>query len=284
MKSNIEEHGGRQFEEIKKINEYGQEYWLARELQKVLGYSRYANFLPAIKRAKEACHVSEIPLFDHFAEVSEFVTIGCGAKRRVPSYQLSRYACYLIVMNADPRKDVIAHAQTYFAIKTRQQELIENFDELDEDQKRLAIMKIIRRHSVALTDAAYRAGVRNEFDYASFVNAGYMGLYGGLKAQDIKKRKGLTDDQDIMNYMESKELAANLFRATQTEAKLRRENIKGRENANEAHYIVGQEVRQTIERLGGTMPEDLPTPKKSLSVIEQEEERKKLKGCKKQDG
>ena len=263
------------FEDIKHINEYGQEFWYARELREVLGYTEYNKFLPTIQKAIKSCEQSGIAVSDHFAEVSEMVSIGSNAKRKMPSFQLSRYACYLIVMNGDPRKKIIALGKTYFAVKTRQQELIDNYDSLSEDQKRLAIRYEMIEHNKQLVAAAKDAGVDTSLDYAIFQNYGYMGLYGGLKARDIHEKKGLKKNQNILDHMGYEELAANLFRATQTEAKLKRENIKGKDNANQTHYDVGKEVRDTIKRLGGTMPEDLPTPDKSIKQIEKEQ--KKLK-------
>ena len=189
------------------------------------------------------------------------VAIGSGASREINDYELSRYACYLIVMNGDPRKEVIAVGQTYFAVKTRQQELIDQYDQLSEDQKRLAIRREMIEHNKSLADAAKNAGVVEQRDYAIFQNMGYMGLYGGLGVQEIHARKGLKKSQKILDHMGSTELAANLFRATQTDEKLRRENIQGKEKANQTHLEVGRKVRQTIKELGGTMPEDLPTPR-----------------------
>lgn len=262
------------FEEIKHTNEYGQEYWRARELQKVLDYTEFNKFLPVIKKAMDSCETSGNSIPNHFAEVSEMVIIGSGAKRRIKDYQLSRYACYLIVQNGDPRKEVIALGQTYFAVKTRQQELIENFDELSENQKRLAIRKEMIEHNKSLAEAAQQAGVEQGRDFAIFQNYGYMGLYGGLTARDIYRRKGLSKSEKILDHMGSTELAANLFRATQTDEKLRRENIRGKAKANQTHYDVGKKVRDTIADLGGTMPEDLPTPEKSIRQLEKETENK----------
>ena len=199
------------------------------------------------------------------------VTIGSGAERELDDIELSRYACYLIVQNGDPRKQVIALGQSYFAVKTRQQELIENYDNLSEDQKRLAIRYEMTKHNKLLSAAVKDAGVKTTIDYAVFQNHGYMGLYGGLKAGDIKNRKGLSKSQNLLDHMGYEELAANLFRATQTEAKLRRDNIQGKENANQTHFTVGKEVRDTIERLGGTMPENLPTPEKSIQQLERKQ-------------
>ncbi len=199
------------------------------------------------------------------------VTLGSGSEREIDDIMLSRYACYLIVMNGDPRKEVIALGQTYFAVKTRQQELIEQYDQLTEDQKRLTIRNEMKEHNKLLNIAAKNAGVKTGMDYAIFQNAGYQGLYGGLKAKDIHERKGLKQNQQILDHMGDEELAANLFRATQTEAKLRRDNVQGKENANQTHYTVGATVRQTIAELGGTMPEDLPTPEKSIKQIEKEQ-------------
>lgn len=262
------------FESIRHVNEYGQEYWFARELSKVLEYKDFRNFELTIFKAMDACENSGHNISDHFGEVTEMVQIGSGAQRGFKSYELSRYACYLIVMNGDSSKKIIALGQTYFAVKTRQQELIENFDQMDEDAKRLAIRKEMVEHNKLLVAAAKDAGVESALDYAIFQNYGYMGLYGGLKAKDIKERKGLTKSQDILDHMGYEELAANLFRATQAEAKLRRENIQGKLKANQTHFAVGKEVRDTIARLGGTMPEDLPTPEKSIKQIEREQKKR----------
>lgn len=265
------------FENLKHINEYGQEFWYARELQPALEYSQWRRFADAIERAKIACEKSGHKVADHFAGAGKMVNVGSGAKRIVDDFALSRYACYLIVMNGDPRKEIIALGQTYFAVKTRQQELIEDYERLSEEQKRIAIRNEMKRHNSALAEAAHGAGVSKPLDYAIFQNYGYMGLYNGLKAKDIKERKGLSDNQDILDYMGSTELAANLFRATQTEEKLRREHIQGKNEANKTHYEVGKKVRQTIAELGGTMPEDLPTPDKSVRQLEKEHEQKVLK-------
>ena len=266
------------FDNIKHVNEYGQEFWYARELQPVLEYSQWRYLKEAIERAKTACGNSGQNVKDHFAEVRKMVDIGSNAKRSVEDYELSRYACYLIVMNGDPRKEIIALGQTYFAVKTRQQELIEDYERLSEEQKRIAIRNEMKRHNSALADAAHDAGIKEPRDYAIFQNYGYMGLYNGLKAKDIKERKGLKKNQDILDYMGSTELAANLFRATQTEEKLRREHIQGKSEANKTHFEVGKKVRQTIKELGGTMPEDLPTPEKSVRQIEKEHEKKMIGG------
>jgi len=266
------------FDNIKHVNEYGQEFWYARELQPVLEYSQWRYLKEAIERAKTACNNSGQNVADHFAEVRKMVDIGSNAKRSVEDYELSRYACYLIVMNGDPRKEIIALGQTYFAVKTRQQELIEDYERLSEEQKRIAIRNEMKRHNSALADAAHDAGIKEPRDYAIFQNYGYMGLYNGLKAKDIKERKGLKKNQDILDYMGSTELAANLFRATQTEEKLRREHIQGKAEANKTHFEVGKKVRQTIKELGGTMPEDLPTPEKSVRQIEKEHEKKMIGG------
>lgn len=283
MSTELTTYSEQTFESIKHVNEAGQEYWLARELQPVLDYARWENFEKTIDRAQKACFNTGFEVDDHFREVTKMVELGSGAERAIPDFELSRYACYLIVMNGDPSKEVIAVGQTYFAIKTRQQELIENYEELTEDQKRLAIRNEMKRHNAALADAAHDAGVIEPIDYAIFQNYGYMGLYGGLKAQDIKERKGLKKSQNILDHMGSTELAANLFRATQTEEKLRRDNVQGKENANRTHLEVGKKVRQTIKDLGGTMPEDLPTPEKSIGQIERAQEKKKLTDKKEQE-
>lgn len=264
------------FESIKHINEDGQEYWLARELQGVLEYVQWRRFSDTIERAKLACKNSGYEIEDHFADVGKMVGIGSGAERQVDDVMLSRYACYLIVMNGDPRKEIIAVGQTYFAVKTRQQELIENYEELTEDQKRLAIRNEMIAHNKSLAEAAQMAGIVDAKDYAIFQNMGYQGLYGGLGAKEIHAKKGLKKSQKILDHMGSTELAANLFRATQTDEKIRRENIHGKNKANQVHYEVGAKVRQTIKDIGGTMPENLPTPEKSIKQIEREQEKKKL--------
>ncbi len=262
------------FESIKHINEYGQEYWLARELQPVLEYTEWRNFSRIIDKAKDACTGSGNRVKDHFVDANKMIDIGHDAQRVVDDYQLSRYACYLIAMNGDPRKQVIANAQTYFAVKTRQQELIEDFDQLSEDQKRLSIRHQMIEHNKSLSEAARNAGVETQQDFAIFHNKGYQGLYGGLGRREIHARKGLKKNQNILDHMGSTELAANLFRATQTDEKLRREHVQGKENANRTHYEVGAKVRQTIKELGGTMPEDLPNPDKSIQQLEREQKKK----------
>lgn len=273
--ADIQKYSEQTFESIKHINEYGQEFWYARELARVLEYKDFRNFEQSIFKAMDACKNSGYDIADHFDDATEMVEIGLGAQRGFPSYTLSRYACYLTVMNGDPRKEVIAVGQTYFAVKTRQQELVENYDQLSEDQKRLAIRHEMTEHNKSLADAAKMAGVETPQEYAIFQNYGYMGLYGGLKAADIKARKGLKKNQNILDHMGSTELAANLFRATQTDEKLRRENIHGKAAANRTHLEVGKKVRQTIKDLGGTMPEDLPTPEKSIKQLEREREKLK---------
>lgn len=266
----------KQFEDIKKVREDGSEYWSARELAQALDYNKWENFAKVIKRAMIACENSGHVVEHDFPEVRKIVNAGATSKPKL-DYELTRYACYLIVQNGDPRKEVIAVGQTYFAVKTRQQELSENYEELTEDQKRLAIRNEMKRHNTALADAAHDAGVIEPLDYAIFQNCGYRGLYGGMDMRAIHKHKGLKKSQKILDHMGSTELAANLFRATQTEEKLRREQIMGKTEANKTHYEVGKKVRQTIEELGGTMPEDLPTPDKSIKQIEREQEVKKLK-------
>lgn len=276
--SELVKYSEQTFESIKHVNEYGEEYWLARELQPVLEYAQWRRFSDAIERAKLACKNSGFAVEDHFADVGKMVDIGSGAERQIDDVMLSRYACYLIVMNGDPRKEVIAIGQSYFAVKTRQQELIDNYEQMSEDQKRLAIRNEMIAHNKSLAEAAQMAGIADQREYAIFQNKGYQGLYGGLGAKEIHARKGLKKSQKILDHMGSTELAANLFRATQTDEKLRRENIHGKQAAYDTHYQVGKKVRQTIQELGGTMPEDLPTPEKSVKQIEREVERKKLKG------
>jgi len=258
MKNEIEKTGEDHlspFERIKRANDAGNEYWESRELAEVLEYTQYRNFDAVIEKAKLACFNSGHRIEDHFADVSKMVGIGSGADREIKVTLLSRYACYLVIQNADPKKEIVAHGQTYFAIQTRRQELA---DEHIEDGRRIQLRGDIRRHNTQLADAAKDAGVIAPMDYAIFQNHGYMGLYGGLKQEDIHQRKGLKKSQKILDHMGSTELAANLFRATQAEEKLRRDNVRGRDEANRAHREVGAKVRQTIRELGGAMPEDLP--------------------------
>ncbi len=240
------------FESIKRINEHGREFWFAREFAKVLGYEKFDNFVNVIEKAKISCETSGQNSQDHIADAGEMVLTGPDAQREFPSYKLSRYACYLIAQNGDPRKVEIAKAQTYFAIKTREKEVEDN---LIEDNKRVFLRGEMKEHNKNLASAAKNAGVNN---YANFQDSGYMGLYGGLRQKDIKVRKKLSSKESILDHMNSEELAANLFRATQTEAKLKRENIQGQYYANIVHKEVGAKVRNTIKILGGTMPEDLP--------------------------
>ena len=264
------------FENIKHILEDGTEYWNARELQHVLEYTDWRNFLKVVDKAKIACENSGLLVGEHFVDVNKSSPMPNGGTRIIDDVQLSRYACYLIMQNGDPRKEVIAIGQTYFAVKTRQQEIIENYDVLTEEQKRLAIRNEIVAHNKALAEAAKQAGITEPVEYAIFQNWGYKGLYGGMDMRAIHQHKGLKKSQKILDHMGSTELAANLFRATQTEEKLRRDNVQGKAEANRTHYEVGAKVRQTIKELGGTMPEDLPTPEKSIKQIEREQEKKKL--------
>ena len=261
MKSIITKAGQSLFDEIRHEDEQGTEYWLSRELAKALSYSDYRNFVSVINKAMEACLNSGGTIENHFGDVTEMVSIGYGVQREIKEIKLSRYACYLIVQNADPSKEVVAIGQTYFAIQTRTQELQEEEQPqlTEEEQKRLFLRGEMTRHNAQLAAAAQEAGVKTSLDYAVFQNHGYRGLYGGLEAKDIQARKGLKKSQHILDHMGSTELAANLFRATQTEEKIRRERIRGKQNANRVHEEVGAKVRQTIEEIGGTMPEDLPT-------------------------
>jgi len=278
--SEIQSYSENTFENIKHLTDEGVEFWYARELQTALEYTQWRNFESVIEKAKAACKISKNVTDDHFANVSKLVGIGSSAQRDIDDIMLSRYACYLIVQNGDSRKEVIALGQTYFAVKTRQQELVEDYDHLSEDQKRLAIRNEMIEHNKSLAEAAQRAGVENPQDYAIFQNKGYQGLYGGLGMKEIHARKGLKKSQKILDHMGSTELAANLFRATQTDEKLRRENVKGKEKAYQTHYEVGKKVRKTIQELGGSMPEDLPTPNKSVKQIEKASEKKKPQGDK----
>ncbi len=260
------------FEMIKKCNDKKQEYWLARDISRILGYSEYRHFLPVISKAKEACVNSKQNIQDHFEDILEMVSIGSGAKRELKEVRLSRYACYLIIQNSDPTKPIVALGQTYFAIQTRKQELTEQADYEDlktEEEKRLFLRDQLKVHNKKLAGAAKEAGVITPLDYVIFQDHGYKGLYGGLGAQDIHDIKRLKKGQVILDHMGSTELAANLFRATQTEEKIKRENIKGKHRANLTHFEVGKKVRRTIKELGGTMPEQLPVPAsiKNLKIV-----------------
>ncbi len=256
------------FEDIKHIDENGGEFWYARELQEVLQYTEWRKFEGVIKKAKTSCESSGITAIDHFVGADKMIKVAKGATRNVDDYKLSRYACYLIAQNGDSRKRVIALAQTYFAVQTRRQELSEKeYSELTEDEKRFYQRDLTRKGNYSLNVAAKNAGVKN-FD--KFHNAGYKGLYNGETADDIAKRKGLRYREDILDNMGSDELIANLFRISQTEQKLKKDNIHGEKNADETHYEVGKKVRKAIADIGGTMPEDLPTPSKSLKQLEKE--------------
>ena len=260
------------FESIKHTDKYGNEYWYARELQKALDYKRWDKFNNVIKDAKKACEKSNNMINDHFSHLGKMIELAKGAKRKVKDYKLSRYACYLIVQNSDPRKEVVALGQTYFAIQTRKQELIEKeYSELSEDEKRFYQRNLTKKGNYSLNIAARNAGVKN-FD--RFHNAGYKGLYNGEAANDIAKRKGLRYREDILDNMGSDELIANLFRISQTEQKLKNEDTKIESDANDTHYKVGKKIRNTIKELGGTMPEELPTPEKSLKELEKESKNK----------
>lgn len=262
------------FENAKKYLGDGIEFWYARDLQDIMEYTEWRNFLKVIEKAKVACENSGNAIDEHFVDVNKSSPMPNGGARTIDDIQLSRYACYLIMQNGDPRKEVVAIGQTYFAVKTRQQEIIEDYDRLTEEQKRLAIRNEIVTHNKALADAAKQAGITEPIEYAVFQNWGYKGLYGGMDMKAIHQHKGLKKSQKILDHMGSTELAANLFRATQTEEKLRRDNIQGKVAANRTHYEVGKKVRETIKELGGTMPEDLPTPQKSIKQIEREQEKR----------
>ena len=263
--NNIENYNEEIFEKIKHIDEKENEYWEAREFQKVLNYTEWRKFENVINKAKDSCKNSNNKVLDHFVEVDKMIVIAKGGKRKVLDYKLSRYACYLIAQNGDSRKTVIALAQTYFAVQTRKQELTEKeYNELSEDEKRLYRRNQARKGNFNLNKTAVKSGVK---DLSRFHNAGYKGLYNGETADDIFKRKKLRYREDILDNMGSEELADNIFRIAQTDAKLKRDNVDNEYLANSIHYEVGKEIRKSIKRLGGTMPEDLPTPKKSLKEL-----------------
>ena len=265
----IKEYSEKTFEDIKHIDENGNEYWLARELMPLLEYRKWERFSNAIDNAKFACENSGYNVEKHFPEVGKLSKRNNGAVVKIKDYKLSRYACYLIVQNGDSRKEAIALGQTYFAVQTRKQELSEKeYSLLTEDEKRLYQRNLTKKGNYSLNIAARNAGVKN-FD--KFHNSGYKGLYNGETANDLAKRKGLRYREDILDNMGSEELAANLFRITQTESKLKKDNISGENEANLTHYTIGKNIREVIAKNGGTMPEDLPTPKKSIKELEKEE-------------
>lgn len=256
------------FEDIRHIDENGIEYWYGRELQKILEYNKWENFEKVINKAMIACENTGISVTEHFPDVRKTIKMPKGAEKEIKDYKLSRYACYLIAQNGDSRKKVIALAQTYFAVQTRKQEITEKeYSMLTEDEKRFYQRNLTRKGNYSLNIAAKNAGVKN-FD--KFHNAGYKGLYNGETADDIAKRKGLRYREDILDNMGSDELIANLFRISQTEQKLKKDNIQTEKEANKTHYNIGKNIREVIEKNGGTMPEDLPTPEKSLKQLEKE--------------
>ncbi|MFA4932315.1 MAG: DNA damage-inducible protein D [Caldisericia bacterium] len=266
------------FESIKHTSEDGSEFWYSRELSTVLEYTQWRNFAKVIDKARITCKNSGYDIDDHFAEVSKIVEAGATSKP-VIDFRLTRYACYLIVQNGDPRKEVIALGQTYFAIQTRRQEVADYFNQLDEENKRLVVRGDVKQWNQMLAESAHNAGVITNEEYATFQNAGYMGLYGGLTVAGIHNKKGLKDNDKILDFMSTTELIANLFRISQTEEKLKKDGISNADEANEAHFIVGSEVRSTIKRVEGTLPEDMPTPTRSITEIEREQI-KKLKKSK----
>lgn len=276
------------FERYKKLNAQGQEFWTARQLAEILEYPNYRSFSSVIRKAKQACENSGYAVNDHFEDTFTWIKDAAGKKRKQASINLSRYACYLIVQNANPCKSMVALGQTYFAIQSRRQELLAQQEEAEElsmeDQSRLLLRNEIARHNKRLAEAARRAGVNQPDEFSAFQNQGYMGLYGGLDREQLHKRKALKKHQKVLDYMGSTELAANLFRATQTEDKLRRENIRGKLLAYKVHHDVGAKVRQTIAELGGTMPEELPTPAKSVKTIEQRQVKSTVKSIHSQAG
>ncbi|MBL7002491.1 MAG: DNA damage-inducible protein D [Gammaproteobacteria bacterium] len=276
--NNVENHSTQTFEQLKQVDEHGNEFWYARPLSKILGYTDFRNFIKVVNKAIVACESSGNAVSDHIVEVNELIKSGKGATRTLPSYSLSRYACYLVVQNGDPTKPIIAAGQTYFAIQARRQELQNDsdFGQLKEDEKRLFLRNELKTHNKQLVEAASQAGVETHFDFAIFQNHGYKGLYGGLDAKGIHAKKGLKKSHKILDHMGSTELAANLFRATQTEEKLKRDQQSstepmGKYQANQIHNEVGKKVREAIESIGGTMPEELPTPNKSVLKIAKEQ-------------
>jgi DNA-damage-inducible protein D len=267
------------FERIKRVSPEGNEFWSARDLARVLEYSEFRHFLPVIEKAREACLNSNHRVEDHFEQILEMVSIGSGAQRPIEDWKLSRYACYLVIQNADPSKPLVALGQSYFAVQTRRQELADD-KAIKEDKTRLLLRAEMKKHNKYLAGVAKEAGVIQPLDYAVFMDHGYRGLYGGLTRRDIHQRKGLKPQQQILDHMGSTELAANLFRATQTEDKLRREQVRAKDAANQIHHQVGRKVRQTISELGGTMPENLPAAESIKKVESREKKRLKAEQSK----
>ena len=263
------------FESIKHVTDNGVDYWSARELLEALDYAKWQKFLNVIEKAKQACHNSGQEIENHFLDADKIISIGSSTKRPISDLHLTRYACYLVVQNANPSKEVVALGQTYFANQTRKQELLENeYENLDtEEDRRIFLRKEMTKHNKNLAQTAKKAGVSSPLEYAVFQNFGYKGLYGGLDAKGIHSKKELKKSQNILDHMGSTELAANLFRATQTEEKLKREKIDTKQAANQTHFQVGKKVRQTIEEIGGEMPENLPTAN-SIKKLEREQNKK----------
>ncbi|MDE5947708.1 MAG: DNA damage-inducible protein D [Prevotella sp.] len=281
MSSKLTKRAKETFENIKRVDENGYEYRTARDLYKALEYTEYRNFLPAARKAWTACQQSGFNPHDHFVPFNDMVKIGSGAERQIDNIKMSRYACYLTVQNADSSKPIVAQAQTYFALQTRRAELFLDRSQLtEEDKRRLLLRREMKKHNAQLAGAAKNAGVETSKDYAIFQNAGYEGLYAGLNKKDIHERKGLSKSQDILDHMGSTELAANLFRATQTEEKLKKDNVKGKEKANLVHRQIGAKVRKAIEDIGGTMPEDLPVAENIKKIERKEKNLKQIKGDK----
>ena len=275
----IEIYNQKTFEDIKHITEDGVEYWLARELQEILGYKEWRNFLKVIEKAKVSVEATDIGIFDHFVDVNKTIKMPKGAEKIIPDIMLTRYACYLIVQNGDPRKKMIALGQQYFAVQTRKQEIIEkDFEELTEDERRILLRSDVKGFNKKLAKAAQDCGVSN---FGKFQNFGYRGLYGGETAADIKARKNLKKSEDILDYMGSTELAANFFRITQTEERLKKGDIKGEDKANKTHYNIGKKVRETMEEISGVLPGELPTPEKSVKELEKEKKLLEKKNAKK---
>jgi DNA-damage-inducible protein D len=265
------------FERIKRMNREGHEFWSARDLARVLEYLNFRNFQPVIEKAKEACAQSGHALADHFAEMRNMVTIGSNAQRELEDWALSRYACYLVIQNADPSKPLVALGQSYFAVQTRRQEMADD-QALKEDKTRLLLRAEMKKHNKKLAGVAKQSGVVQPRDYAIFMDHGYRGLYGGLGMRDIHARKRLKAKEHVLDHMGSTELAANLFRATQTEEKLRRENVRNKDDANRIHGDVGRKVRRTIHELGGTTPENLPVAESIKKVAGREKKKLKADG------